>query len=190
MSIKILPGTNIEIPRSTRSIRALSSSLFLAGGLSLAQVSGLTNLPPHVLQNWVKRGFLPPPLKNQYSAGQFFRIAIINFLKDSLRIELIVKLIGYVNASLPGGSGSFMDEAVLYQHFMDALILTDSDITKLDAALKTALKSFKEPYPGALKRLATVIRIMIILYLSSQIKNTAELLLRNIGLLDQQNKEG
>jgi DNA-binding transcriptional MerR regulator len=164
-----------------RSIRTLSSSLFLAGSLTLPQVCGLTNLPPHVLQNWIRRGFLPPPLKNQYSERQFYRIAIINFLKDSLRIELIVKLIEYVNA---GGAAGSIDDTALYGYFIEALIIADNDMAKLDAAIKTALKSFREPYPGALKRLVIVIKIMIILYMSSQIKDSAELLLRNIGLLN------
>ena len=182
MSINTLPGTTIELPRSLRTIHTISTSLFLAGNLTLTQVSSLTNLPPYVLQNWVRRGFLPPPLKNQYSENQFFRIAIINFLRDTLSINNIVKLIEYINAPLKGENMSVVNEAALYHHFMEALILTDNDITKLDASIKTSLKTFKEPSPDTLKKLFTVIKIMIILYMSSQIKVSAKLLLSNIGI--------
>jgi DNA-binding transcriptional MerR regulator len=179
-----MPGTTIELPQSIRSIRTLSSSLFLGGGLTLAQVSSLTNIPPHVLQNWVKRGFVSTPPKKRYTQNQFFRIAIFNILKDHMRMELIAKLIKYVNMNLPEDSTDLIDETTLYNYFVEALFLADNYyVDKLDAIINIALKSFREPYQGASKRLAIVIRIMVILYISSQIKNSADLLLRNIGLL-------
>ena len=182
MGIKILPGTTIELHGSILSVRAISSSLFLADGLTLAQVSSLTNLSPAVLQSWVRRGFLPPPLKKRYSEAQFFRIAIINILKDDLQLGLIVKLINYVNMPVEGAGAAVTDDTALYHYFVEALFLADRNIDKLDAAIETALRSFREPYPGARKRIAAVIRIMIILYISSQIKESAGVLLRNIGL--------
>ena len=185
MNIKVLPGTTIDLPHSIRSIRTLSSSLFLSGGLTLAQVSGLTNLPPHVLQSWVRRGFVPPPLNKRYSQNQFFRIATINFLKDSLQIDLIIKLIKYTNINLPKGSAEIIDDTAIYHYFVEALMIADNYyVERLDTTINIALKSFREPYPGARKRLASVIHIMVILYISSQVKNSADLLLRNIGLLN------
>jgi DNA-binding transcriptional MerR regulator len=178
-----MPGTTIELPHSIRSIRTLSSSLFLGGGLTLAQVSSLTNIPPHVLQNWVKRGFVSTPPKKRYTQNQFFRIAIFNILKDHMRLEQIAKLIKYVNMNLPDDSAQQIGETTLYHYFVETLFLTDNYyIDKLDVITNSALKSFNEPYPGARKRLAMVIRIMVILYISSQVKESADLLMRNIGL--------
>ena len=181
--IKTLPGTTIELPHSMHSIRAFSSSLFAGGGLTLAQVCSMTNLPPHVLQSWVKRGFVSTPPKKRYTQNQFFRIALFNLLKDHMQMENIVKLLNYVNMNLPEGSAKKTDESAIYQYFVEALFLTDNYyLDRLDAIANIALKSFNEPYPGMRKRLAIIIRIMVILYISSQIKSSADLLLRNIGL--------
>ena len=60
-----LPGTTVETDLSRNdAAEALLSPLFLAGGLMLSQVSQLTGLEPHVIQNWVKRGFVSPPRKS------------------------------------------------------------------------------------------------------------------------------
>jgi len=186
VNIKTLPGTTVEVPRSIRSIRTLCSSLFLAGGLTLSQVASLTNLTPQVLQNWVRRGFVPPPVNKKYTQSQFFRIAIINFLKDNLRIDTIVKLLQYANINTSDKPVEPLDDAVLYHYFIEALILADNDIAQVETAIKSVIKPFQEPYPGAAKKLAAVIRIMIVLYISSQIKYSAELLLHNIGLEDKE----
>ena len=182
MNINTLPGTTIELPRSMPALRTLSSSLFLTGGLTPMQVADLTNLSAQVLRNWVKRGFLSPPVNKRYSQPQFFHIAILNFLKDHLQLEVAARVIKHVNINLPGRGGDLIDETSLYHYFIEALFLTDNDIGKVDAAVKHTLQSFREPYHGARGRLTLVIRILIILHISSQIKNSAELLIRNAGL--------
>ena len=98
-------------------------------------------------------------------------------------MEHIAKLINYANINLPEGSANSIDESAIFHYFLEALFLADNYyVDKLDTTVNIALKSFAEPYPGARKRLAIVIRIMVILYISSQIKSSADLLLRNIGL--------
>ena len=60
--IDVLPGTTVEADlRRPDAADMLLSPLFLTGGLMLSQVSQLTGLEPHVIQNWVKRGFVSPP---------------------------------------------------------------------------------------------------------------------------------
>ena len=58
--------------------------MFLAGGIVRSQVSAVTGLESHMIQNWVKRGFLSNPVNKRYSCRQFCRIAIINMLKTTL----------------------------------------------------------------------------------------------------------
>ena len=185
MPLKTLPGTTVELPRSTRSVRTLCSSLFAGGGLTLSQVSSLTELSPQLLQNWVKRGFVPPPIERRYAQNQFFRIAFINLFKDNLRIDVIVKLIDSTSADSSKRHDSVFDETALYLYFVEALILSDNNPDNLEAAVKTVLRPFHEPYQGVKKRLATAIKIMILLYTSQQIKNSAGLLLCNLGIIDQ-----
>ena len=83
--LKTLPGTTLEFDWSRlEEVEKTLSSLFLAGGLTLSQVSGLTGLEPYMIQNWVRRGFLAPPERKRYTRRQFSRIVIINMLKDSM----------------------------------------------------------------------------------------------------------
>ena len=79
----ILPGTVLEMDRGEADqAEAKISSLFLAGGVVLSQVTDLTGLEPYTVQNWVKRGFLPPPVRKRYSRRQLCRIININMLKS------------------------------------------------------------------------------------------------------------
>ena len=63
----IIPGTTLEGQRENADrTDSLFQSMFLAGGLTLSQVSSITGLESYTIQNWVKRGFLAPP-KNKRS---------------------------------------------------------------------------------------------------------------------------
>ena len=62
-----LPGTTITAQREEADkTGVLFDSLFLAGGLTLSQVSSITGLEPYAIQNWVKRGFLSAPKAKRY----------------------------------------------------------------------------------------------------------------------------
>ena len=62
----ILPGTVLEVDGSRpEAADELFSSLFVTGGLVLSQVCQITGLEPYAVQNWVKRGFLAPPVKKK-----------------------------------------------------------------------------------------------------------------------------
>ena len=57
-----IPGTVLRIERDNADgVEEMFSSMFLAGGMVLSQVASITGLEPYTVQNWVKRGFLPPP---------------------------------------------------------------------------------------------------------------------------------
>ena len=78
----IIPGTVIEARREDPdAAQAQISSMFLAGGMVRSQVAAVTGLEAHAVQNWVKRGFLSPPVGKRYTCRQFCRIVIINMLK-------------------------------------------------------------------------------------------------------------
>ncbi len=64
----ILPGTVLAVDGSRpEAADELFSSLFVTGGLVLSQVCQITGLEPYAVQNWVKRGFLAPPVKKKKS---------------------------------------------------------------------------------------------------------------------------
>ena len=52
------PGTVIETSKlSEDASRTLFNGIFAGGGIALSQVASMTGLEPHVIQNWIKRGF-------------------------------------------------------------------------------------------------------------------------------------
>ena len=114
-----LPGTTIEARAD--DAQALLQSLFVAGGLVLSQVSLLTGLEPHTIQNWVKRGFLSAPQRKKYSQRQVCRIFIINMLRDSLQIERICQLLSYVNGRLDDEGDDIIDDTTLYLHALSLI---------------------------------------------------------------------
>lgn len=63
-----LPGTVLSVDADRpQAAEEVFSSLFLAGGLVLSQVTQVTGLEPYIIQNWVRRGFLAPPKQRKYT---------------------------------------------------------------------------------------------------------------------------
>ena len=88
-----IPGTVLQGQRENADrIDGLFQSMFLAGGLTLSQVANVSGLEPYTIQNWVKRGFLPPPRNKRYDMEQLCRILNINILRGPMPLEQIVKL--------------------------------------------------------------------------------------------------
>ena len=74
-----IPGTVLRIDRDNADgVEEMFSSMFLAGGMVLSQGASITGLEPYTVQNWVKRGFLPPPVQKRYSLTQLCRIINIH----------------------------------------------------------------------------------------------------------------
>ena len=59
----MIPGTVLSADRrEADQIPQQLEALFFGGGITLSQVTSITGLEAHTVQNWVKRGFLPPPV--------------------------------------------------------------------------------------------------------------------------------
>ena len=115
----ILPGTVLEVGSAeTERMEEVFSSMFLAGGMVLSQVSSITGLEPYAIQNWVKRGYLSPPEKKRYSQRQLSRILIINMLRLSLPLEQICGLLQYINGHLDDEADDLIDDTQLYFLFV------------------------------------------------------------------------
>ena len=96
-----IPGTVLREPVANAAlVENQFSAMFLAGGIVLSQVAQLTGLEPYTVQNWVKRGFLAPPVKKRYSLKQLCRIMNINTLKSILPMDDICGLLTYINGDL------------------------------------------------------------------------------------------
>ena len=59
----ILPGTVLQANRAeAEKVPQQLEALFFGGGITLSQVTAITGLEAHTVQNWVKRGFLTSPV--------------------------------------------------------------------------------------------------------------------------------
>lgn len=176
-----LPGTTIEVTLDKKGIsNGVLSNIFMTGGLVLSQMSQLTGLEPYIIQNWIKRGFLSPPVRKQYSRRQFCRVVIINMLKESLQLEKIVSLLTHINGQLDDESDDLIDDSKLYDYYVDLLFRIESEAveTKDYGKIVTEeVKDYTEPKEGSRERLEKVLVIMLYAHYAARMMKKAEELL-------------
>ena len=181
----ILPGTVLEVDQSRpEAADELFSSLFVTGGLVLSQVCQITGLEPYTVQNWVKRGFLTPPVKIKYNRRQLSRIIIINMLKSALPMESICRLLSYVNGQLDDESDDIIDDSVMYLIFL-RLAAANRDVWPpqgLHDALDAVLAGYQVPCPAATHRVADVLEVMLTAWFSSQLQKRAAEQMQQLGI--------
>lgn len=164
-----IPGTVLQAPRQDADrIEDTFSSMFLAGGIVLSQVSAITGLEPYTVQNWVKRGFLVPPVRKRYTLRQLCRIININMLKAALPLEDICGLLQYVNGHLNDESDDLIDDSQLY--FLFVKLAADRQKREDPVYLKQQLENYKEPVPGARERVEKVLGIMLTAWGAAQLR--------------------
>lgn len=170
-----IPGTVLQV-QDTEHIEAQFSSMFLAGGMVLSQVASITGLEPYTVQNWVKRGFLPPPQNKRYTLRQLCRILNINMLKSALPLEKICGLLQYINGDLDDESDDLIDDTTLYFLFVRLAAHHRQMNSQEDREtyLEKVLENYREPVPGAKARVEKVLRIMLTAWAASQLRQTAE----------------
>ncbi len=181
-----IPGTVLTAEREqAHSAETQLRALFLAGGMVRSQVAALTGLESHAVQNWVKRGFLSPPVGKRYTLRQVSRILIINMLKSALPMEKICSLLTYVNGQLDIESDDAIDDTDLYFAFLHtAAKLRDlaTDREALTVCLNESLADYHEPFPGARERVEKVLVIMLTAWASAQLQREAETLFDELNI--------
>ena len=172
-----IPGTTLEGLRANADrTDGLFQSMFLAGGLTLSQVSTVTGLEPYTIQNWVKRGFLSPPKGKRYDMEQVCRIINMNLLKATLPLEQVTQLMAYLNGNLADESDDLVDDTKLYFYFVRLAARAryiGGDQT-WDDALAEVTADYTEPVPGAREKLIKVLKIMLTAWVAGRIKAEAE----------------
>ena len=169
-----IPGTTLEAQRENADrTDELFAPMFLAGGLALSQVSSITGLESYTIQNWVKRGFLPPPVNKRYNMEQVCRIITINMLKGALSLEQICSLIGYINGSLSDESDDIIDDTMLYFKFVSlaARARHMGGSTEWGEALEEVMANYTEPFPGAKEKIIHVLRIMLTAWVTARLQD-------------------
>ena len=169
-----IPGTTLEGLRDNADrTDGLFQSMFLAGGLTLSQVSSITGLESYAIQNWVKRGFLAGPQNKRYNMEQVCRIIIINMLKGALPLEQICSLMRYINGSLTDESDDIIDDAILYFKFVSlaARARHSGGSKEWGEALDEVMSDYAEPFPGAKEKITKVLRIMLTAWIAAQLRD-------------------
>ncbi len=180
-----LPGTTLTAPmEEAEQTDALFRSLFLAGGLTLSQVASITGLEPYTIQNWVRRGFLAPPVRKRYTMEQVCRLININLLRGILPLEQILNLMRYLNGDLADESDDLVDDTMLYFQFVilaaHARSLREDN---LDEALDAVTESYRESVEGAREKLKQVLKVMLLTWQANCLKARADNLLAALGKL-------
>lgn len=178
-----IPGTALQIRREDADhIEGIFSSMFLAGGIALGQVASITGLEPYTVQNWVKRGFLSPPLNRHYSVNQLCRIIHINMLKSVLSLETICGLLEYINGKLDEEADDIIDDAALYFLFVKLAARAKQldDPSAWEEALEEALAGYREPVPGARERIEKALRVMLTAWIAARMRQAAEKLIEQL----------
>lgn len=178
-----LPGTTIAAHREDADkTRQQFDALFLAGGLTLSQVSSITGLEPYAVQNWVKRGFLTPPKAKRYDQEQVCRIILINMLKGTLALDQITHMLSYVNGNLEDDSDDLIDDAVLYFMFvrLAARARHIGGTEQWDEAVESVLTDYREPVPGAKERVRKVLRTMLTAWVANRLRMETEEMLKSL----------
>ncbi|MBQ8332014.1 MAG: DUF1836 domain-containing protein [Clostridia bacterium] len=171
------PGTTIETTSLDRgSSKLLFDGIFATGGITLSQVSVMTGLEPYLIQNWVKRGFVSPPVKRMYSKNQFARIVIINMLREVLQIDRICGLIHIIGGS-PDNPDDLIGDDELYHRYVDMLADTSINITDKRSVLEAAqaaCANCNDSLPTARKQLVRILQVMLYAHTASKLRQSAE----------------
>ncbi len=178
-----IPGTTLTGQRSDAPrIDGMFQAMFLAGGLTLSQVSSITGLEAYTIQNWVKRRFLPPPQGKKYDMEQLCRIVNINILKGAMPLEQIIKLMAYLNGDLADEGDDLVDDTMLYFFFVKlaANARHIGGTEKWEDALETVTADYQEPVPGAREKLKNVLQIMLTVWVANQLKAQADKMIADL----------
>ena len=102
-SIRTVPGT--VFPADDIAAEGgeafLDKVFYVSDGVMLSTVREITGQDTMALQNWVKRKWVPNPVKKTYDRERLARILIINALRDTLQIARILYLLKYINGTEP-----------------------------------------------------------------------------------------
>lgn len=178
-----IPGTTVTDARENAdNIRQLFQSLFLSGGLTLSQVSKITGIEPYTVQNWVKRGFLSPPVSKRYDMEQVCRLINMNILRGTVPLEEIIHLMRYLNGDLADETDDLVDDTQLFFYFtrLAARARYIGGTKTWDEALEEITEQYREPRPGAREKLLKVLRIMLTVWVANQLKTGAESMIRQL----------
>ena len=178
-----IPGTVVRIPKEDAPhIAEQLKAMFLAGGIVMSQVCSVTGLEPYTVQNWVKRGFLTPPVNKRYTLRQLCRIMNIQMLKGVLPMDRICGLLAYVNGHLDDESDDIIDDSDLYFMFVKLAAHANElhDPARKEQLLAQVMENYEEPVPGAKERVRKALAVMLNAWVAARLRQETERMLEEL----------
>lgn len=181
------PGTLVELRPDIAPLK--NSAAWGKGGMMLSQIRELTGLETSAIQNWVKRGFLPPAKGKRYTVDQVARILLINALRGTMRLEHIQQLLSYINGNLLDTADDTIEDSKLYDYLcviagkMRERHLSEGE---LRAEIRQLLAGYQEPVPEARAHLENALLVMALSYESAHLRDRAYDLLSGLTQAGQQ----
>lgn len=179
-----IPGTAQQVDaEDTGKFKTQLESICYMGGITLGQIVQLTGLEPYRVQNWVRRGFLAPPVSKRYGLNQVCRILNIHMMESTLTMERICSLLSYVNGQLNDESDDLIDDAALYFLFLDLAKETPLGTPEgeIREKIKNQLKNRPERAPGGNHRVEEVLLIMLTAWQATELRHQAEKMVESLS---------
>lgn len=164
----------IDKPRCGR-VAAYLPLIQATDGLTLSQVCVLSGLGAATIQNWIKRGFVPHPVGKKYHARHLARILLIAALRESMQIDRIGALLGYINGDTDDESDDIITEEALYDLFCEITEELSRDPVPFDRIGQRVEKYLIDAgYRDELERLCTALTVMVYTYIANVYKRGAD----------------
>lgn len=176
-----IPGTVLSAQtEDAEKIQDVFNAFFLAGNISLSQVSTISGLKPYMIQNWVRRKYLSNPQGKKYSLDQLCRILTINLLRKSMSIDKVCELLSYVNGQLDESGDDLIDDAELYFLLVSLAAQVYGREGTLEEEIEKSVRRLPERIPGANRKIQKALSIMLYAWCAACLRDRADALMENL----------
>lgn len=166
---KRIPGTD-SYYKNDEAFETYKQMIELGNGLTLSQICNITKLEPHMIQNWVKRGYIPHPINKKYYTKHLARILLTNALRECMYIDDIGLLMVYVNGDVDDESDDIISEEDLYKLF-SSIIYKLNDINEAEKIVDENVKDKKVNY---------AMKVMVYAYIASEMSKKSNSYLQKL----------
>ena len=157
------PGTE-SYSKNGKDFDAYKQMIELGNGLTLSQICNITKLQSHMIQNWVKRGYVPHPQNKKYYVKHLSRILLINALRQCMYIEDIGSLMVYINGDVDDESDDIISEEDLYKLFAN-LVYEINDLNNIETTIDKQVKD---------EKLNKCMKVMVYAYVASEMSKQSQ----------------
>ena len=176
-----IPGTVLAAQtEDAEKIRDVFNAFFLAGNISLSQVSAISGLEPYMIQNWVRRKYLSNSQGKKYSLDQLCRILTINLLRKSMSIDKVCDLLSYVNGQLDESGDDLIADAELYFLLVSLAAQVYGRKGSLEEGIEKSVRQLPERIPGANQKIQKALSIMLYAWCAAFLRDRADALMENL----------